>query len=62
VIVSEKIWGMVKITVSYQISGYKKLELVVESESISSSDHYNLCSTSIPESSNLVLTEEITHS
>jgi hypothetical protein len=52
---------MVKITVSYQIPGYKILELVVESEPISSSYHYDPCSTSISESSNLVLTGERTY-
>jgi hypothetical protein len=47
---------MVKTTVSYQIPGYKTLELVVESELISNSDHYDPIS--IPESSNPILAEE----
>jgi hypothetical protein len=61
-IVSEEIWRMVKITAPYQILGYKTLELVVEFEPISNSDHYDLCPTTIPKSSNPVLTEERTHS
>jgi hypothetical protein len=59
-IVSEEIWGMIKITAPYQIPGYKTLELVVESELIFSSNYYD--PTSIPESSNLVMVEERTHS
>jgi hypothetical protein len=65
-IISDEIWGMIKTTVSYQLSQYKTLELVVESEPISVSepisisDNYDL--TSIPESSNSVMTEERTHS
>jgi hypothetical protein len=46
---------MVKIIALYQIPGYKTLELVVESKLISSSDHYD--PTSIPRSSNPVMTE-----
>jgi hypothetical protein len=42
--------------------GYKTLELLVESQSISSSDRYDPCLTSISESSNTVLIEERTHS
>jgi hypothetical protein len=53
---------MVKTIALYQIPGYKTLELVVESELISSSDHYDSCPTSISENSNPVLAEEITHS
>jgi hypothetical protein len=30
--VSDETWGMIKTTVLYQLSGYKTLELVVESE------------------------------
>jgi hypothetical protein len=60
-VVSEKIWGMIKITDSYQISGYNALELVVESQSISTYDHYDPCPTNILESSNPVLAEERTH-
>jgi hypothetical protein len=56
-IVSEEIWGIVKTTAPYQISGYKTLELVVEYEPIFDSDHYDPCLTSIPESSNPILTE-----
>jgi hypothetical protein len=56
-IVSEEIWGIVKTTASYQISGYKTLELVVEYEPIFDSDHYDPCLTSISESSNPILTE-----
>jgi hypothetical protein len=51
---------MIKITVPYQLPRYKTLELVVESELISSSDYYD--PTSIPGSSNPVITEERTHS
>jgi hypothetical protein len=51
---------MIKTTAPYQLSGYKTLELVVISESISSSDNYD--QTSIPESSNPVMTEERTQS
>jgi hypothetical protein len=56
----EEIWEIIKTIVPYQILGYKTLELVVESESISSFDHYDL--TNISESSNPVLAEERTHS
>jgi hypothetical protein len=51
---------MVKTTALYQIPGYKILELVVKSESIFSSDHYD--PTSTLENSNPVMTEERTHS
>jgi hypothetical protein len=51
---------MVKTTALYQLLGYKTLELVVISESISSSDNYD--PTSIPGSSNQVMAEERTHS
>jgi hypothetical protein len=57
---SDEIWGMIKTTVSYQLPGYKTLELVVESELISSFDNYD--PTSIPESNNPVMAEERTHS
>jgi hypothetical protein len=30
--ISDETWGMIKTTVMYQLSGYKTLELVVESE------------------------------
>jgi hypothetical protein len=53
---------MVTTIALYQIPGYKTLKLVVESEQISSSDHYDSCPTSILESSNSVLAEEMTHS
>jgi hypothetical protein len=59
-VICEEIWGMVKTTAPYQIPGYKTLELVVESEPIFSSDYYN--STSISESSNPVMADEITQS
>jgi hypothetical protein len=59
-VVSDEIWGMIKTTASYQLSRYKTLELVVESELISSSDYYN--PTSILGSSNPVMAEERTHS
>jgi hypothetical protein len=51
---------MIKIIALYQLPGYKTLELVVESEPISTSDNYD--STSISRSSNPVMTEERTHS
>jgi hypothetical protein len=51
---------MIKTTVSYQLSEYKILELVVESKSISTSDYYD--PTSISGSSNPVMAEERTHS
>jgi hypothetical protein len=50
---------MIKTTGLYQLPGYKTLELVVISEPISSSDNYD--PTSIPESSNSIMAEEITH-
>jgi hypothetical protein len=56
-VVFEKIWEMVKTTAPYQIFEYKTLVLVVESELISRSDHYDLCPTSISRSSNLVLAQ-----
>jgi hypothetical protein len=59
-VISDKIWGMIKTIAPYQLSGYKTLELVVESEPISSSDNYD--PTSIPGSSNPVMAEERTHS
>jgi hypothetical protein len=59
-VISDKIWGMIKTITLYQLPGYKTLELVVISEPISSSDNYD--PTSIPESSNPVMTEERTHS
>jgi hypothetical protein len=61
-IVSEKIWGMIKTTASYQMLRYKTLELVVESQPISSYDHYDPCPTNISGSSNPILAEERTHS
>jgi hypothetical protein len=51
---------MINITTSYQLPGYKTLELVVESESIFSSDYYD--PTGISESNNSVMAEEKTHS
>jgi hypothetical protein len=51
---------MIKTTTPYQLFRYKTLELVVISEPISSFDNYD--PTSIPESSNLVMAEERTHS
>jgi hypothetical protein len=51
---------MIKTTVSYQLSGYKALGLVVISEPISSSDNYDPIS--IPGSSNPVMAEERIHS
>jgi hypothetical protein len=51
---------MIKTIALYHLPGYKTLELVVESELISSSDNYD--PTSIPGSSNPVMTEERTHS
>jgi hypothetical protein len=59
-VVSDKIWGMIKITALYQLSGYKTLELVVISEPISSSDNYDPIS--ILGSSNPIMAEERTHS
>jgi hypothetical protein len=51
---------MIKTTTLYQLPGHKTLELVVESKSIFSSDNYDLIN--IPESSNLVITDERAHS
>jgi hypothetical protein len=51
---------MIKTTAQYQLPRYKILNLVVEYEPISSFDYYD--PTSIPESSNLVMGEERTHS
>jgi hypothetical protein len=51
---------MIKTTSSYQLPGYKTLELVVESEPIFSSDNYD--PTNIFGSSNPVMAEERTHS
>jgi hypothetical protein len=51
---------MIKTTAPYQLPQYKTLELVVESEPISGFDNYD--PTSIPESSNIIMTEERTHS
>jgi hypothetical protein len=59
-VVSDEIWGMIKTTAPYHLPGYKTLELVVESELISSSDNYD--PTSIPGSSNPVMADERTHS
>jgi hypothetical protein len=59
-VVSDEIWGMIKTTATYHLPRYKTLELVVESEPISSSDNYD--PTSIPESSNPVMAEERTYS
>jgi hypothetical protein len=49
---------MIKTTALYQLPEYKTLELVVESEPISSSDYYD--PTSILENSNSVMAEERT--
>jgi hypothetical protein len=51
---------MIKTTAPYKLPGYKTLELVVESEQIFSSNNYD--PTSIPGSSNPVMTEEKIHS
>jgi hypothetical protein len=59
-VISDEIWGMIKTTASYQLSGYKTLDLVVISEPIPNSDNYD--PTSIPRSSNPVMAEERTHS
>jgi hypothetical protein len=53
---------MAKTTTLYHIPGYKILELVVESEPISSYNYYDPCPTNIAGSSNPILAEEITHS
>jgi hypothetical protein len=57
-IISDEIWGMIKTTASYQLLEYKILELVVESEPISSFDYYD--PTNIFENSNSVMAEERT--
>jgi hypothetical protein len=59
-IISDEIWGMIKITALYQLLGYKTLELVVISEPIFSSDNYDPIT--IPGSSNPVMVEERNHS
>jgi hypothetical protein len=59
-VISDKIWGMIKTTVPYQLPRYKILELVVESEPISGSDNYDPIS--ISGSINPVMAEEKTHS
>jgi hypothetical protein len=59
-VISEEIWGMIKITAPYQIYGYRTLELVFKFEPIFNSDYND--PTNIPESSNLVMAEERTHS
>jgi hypothetical protein len=51
---------MIQTTALYQLPGYKTLELVVESELISSSHNYD--PTSILGDSNPVMAEERTHS
>jgi hypothetical protein len=51
---------MIKTTSPYQLPGYKRLELVVESEPMFSSDNYD--PTNISGSSNPVMAEERTHS
>jgi hypothetical protein len=51
---------MIKTTASYQIPRYKTHELVVKSKLISNFNYYD--PTSIPESSNPVMTEERIHS
>jgi hypothetical protein len=60
-VVSENILKIIKAIAPYQLSGYKVLELVVNSKLISSSYRYDLCPISILRSSNPVLTEEITY-
>jgi hypothetical protein len=59
-VISDEIWGMIKIISLYQLPHYKTLELVVESEPISGSDNFD--PTSIPGSINPVMAEERTHS
>jgi hypothetical protein len=59
-VISDKIWELIKTKTSYQLPGYKILELVVISKPISSSDNYD--PTSISESSNPVMVEERIHS
>jgi hypothetical protein len=53
---------MIKAAASYQLIGYKTMELVVDSKSITNFDHYDPHPISILRSSNSVITEEITHS
>jgi hypothetical protein len=60
-IVSEKIQGMIQIIVPYQISRYKTMKLVVESQPIFSSDCYDPYLTSILESDNPILADKRTH-
>jgi hypothetical protein len=55
-VIADEIWGMIKTTALYQLSGYKTLELVAESELISNSNYYD--PTNIPESSNSVMAKE----
>jgi hypothetical protein len=59
-VISDEIWGMIKTTAPYQLSGYKTLEQVVTYEPISSSNYYD--PTNISRSSNSVMAEERTHS
>jgi hypothetical protein len=59
-VISDEIWRMIKTTALYQLSRYKTLKLVVESEPISGSDNYDPIS--IPGSSNPIMVEERTHS
>jgi hypothetical protein len=59
-VIYDEIWGMIKTTALCQLPGYKTLELVVESEPISSYNNYDL--TSIFGSSNPIMAEERTHS
>jgi hypothetical protein len=59
-VISDEIWGLIKTKTSYQLPGYKILELVVISKPISSSDNYD--PTSISKSSNPVMVEERIHS
>jgi hypothetical protein len=53
---------MLKIAAPTKCLGIKKLELVVESQTIFNFDPYVPYLTSIPKNSNLVLAEERTHS
>jgi hypothetical protein len=53
---------MIKATDPYQFFGYKILELVVDSKSITSSDRYDPYLISIFKSSNPILTEKIIQS
>jgi hypothetical protein len=59
-VISDEIWGMIKIIAPYQLPQYKILELVVESEPIFGSDNYDPIS--IPRSINPVMAEEKIHS